>query len=144
VGFVPLPSTTSLPGFRILIAEDNPINRKVFEVILRKEAFEIEVVVDGQEALEAHRCRPCDLILMDLHMPEMDGLEATRQIRRLPQKQPVIIAVTADIIPGIRERCLDAGMDDYVAKTVSREQLLELVRTAHERFAAADTIRKAS
>jgi two-component system sensor histidine kinase/response regulator len=137
-------ATSLIPGYRILIAEDNVINQRVFEVILRKAGFQVHVVSDGKQALEAHRSTPFDLILMDLQMPEMDGLEATRQIRSLAQKQPVIIAVTADIIAGVRERCLEAGMDDYVSKPVSREQLLGLVRTAHERFATADTIRKAS
>lgn len=132
------------PGYRILIAEDNLVNQKVFEVILRKAGFQVHVVSDGKQALEAHRSAPYDLILMDLQMPEMDGLEATRQIRSLAQKQPVIIAVTADIIAGVRERCLEAGMDDYVSKPVSREQLLGLVRTAHERFATTHTIPRAS
>lgn len=137
-------ATSLTPGYRILVAEDNVINQKVFELILRKAGFQVSVVSDGKQALEAHRSIPYDLILMDLQMPEMDGLEATRQIRSLTQKQPVIIAVTADIIAGVRERCLEAGMDDYVSKPVSREQLLGLVRTAHERFATANATRMAS
>jgi two-component system, sensor histidine kinase and response regulator len=137
-------ATSLTPEYRILVAEDNIINQKVFELILRKAGFQVHVVSDGKQALEAHRSTPYDLILMDLQMPEMDGLEATRQIRSLAQKQPIIIAVTADIIAGVRERCLEAGMDDYVSKPVSREQLLGLVRTAPERFATANTIRRAS
>ena len=140
----PASSFVGPSGFRILVAEDNPVNQKVFEIILRRDGFAVDVVSDGKQAVEAHRSKRYDLILMDLQMPELDGLEATRQIRRLPEKQPMIIAVTADIIAGVRERCLQAGMDDYVSKPVTRQQLLDLVKSAYEQIAARDTIRRAS
>jgi CheY-like chemotaxis protein len=141
---VPLPSTTSLPGFRILIAEDNPINQKVAGLLLRRAGFEVDLVADGQQALEAHGSQPYDLILMDLQMPNVDGFEATRQIRRSQLKQPIIVAVSADVVDDVRARCLKEGMDDYLSKPFTRDQLLAVVRSAQERLAAADTIRRAS
>jgi|SRR5690242_6452434 CheY-like chemotaxis protein len=113
---------------RILMAEDNPINQRVGKLILQKEGFEVDLVADGNEALEAHRNNPYDLILMDCQMPTMDGLEASRQIRSLNQRQPIIVAVTANALVGERERCLQAGMDDYLSKPFQAEQLVTLVK----------------
>jgi two-component system, sensor histidine kinase SagS len=113
---------------RILMAEDNAINQRVGKLILQRAGFSIDLVADGNEALEAHRTCPYDLILMDCQMPTMDGFEASRQIRRLPQPQPVIIAVTANALVGERERCLNAGMDDYLSKPFQAEQLVAVVR----------------
>jgi CheY-like chemotaxis protein len=118
--------TTDAP--RILIAEDNAINQKVVMLILRRAGFNIDVVSDGQEAVEAHRQKPYDLILMDCQMPSMDGFEASRHIRKLNTPQPVIIAVTANALVGERERCLDAGMDDYLSKPFQAEQLVSIVK----------------
>ena len=113
---------------RILMAEDNPINQRVGKLILQREGFEVDLVADGNEALEAHRTNPYDLILMDCQMPSMDGLEASRQIRSLNQPQPIIVAVTANALVGERERCLNAGMDDYLSKPFQAEQLVALVK----------------
>lgn len=113
---------------RILMAEDNAINQRVAKLILQRAGFNIDLVSDGSEALEAHRMSPYDLILMDCQMPTMDGFEASRQIRRLTQPQPVIIAVTANALVGERERCLSAGMDDYLSKPFQAEQLVAIVR----------------
>lgn len=115
-------------SLRILMAEDNAINQRVGKLILQRAGFSIDLVADGNEALEAHRTCPYDLILMDCQMPTMDGFEASRQIRRLPQPQPVIIAVTANALVGERERCLGAGMDDYLSKPFQAEQLVAVVR----------------
>jgi CheY-like chemotaxis protein len=112
---------------RILMAEDNLINQRVGKLILQRAGFVIDVVQDGQEALEAHKRHPYDLILMDCQMPVMDGFEACRQIRLLPEKQPVIVAVTANALLGERQRCLDAGMDDYLSKPFQAEQLIGVV-----------------
>lgn len=110
------------------MAEDNPINQRVGKLILERAGFKIEVVTDGSEALEAHRTRPYDLILMDCQMPVMDGFEATRSIRQLGAPQPVIVAVTANALVGERERCLAAGMDDYLSKPFQAEQLVGVVK----------------
>ncbi len=113
---------------RILMAEDNQINQRVGKLILQRAGFNIDLVGDGREALEAHKTRPYDLILMDCQMPIMDGFEASRQIRSLEQQQPVIIAVTANALVGEREKCLNAGMDDYLSKPFQAEQLVAVVK----------------
>ena len=113
---------------RILMAEDNQINQRVGKLILQRAGFNIDLVGDGREALEAHKTRPYDLILMDCQMPIMDGFEASRQIRSLDQQQPVIIAVTANALVGEREKCLNAGMDDYLSKPFQAEQLVAVVK----------------
>ena len=97
---------------RILMAEDNPINQKVGKLILQRAGFLIDLANDGQEAIEAHKADPYDLILMDCQMPSVDGFEATRQIRQLDRRQPVIIAVTANALVGERDKCFEAGMND--------------------------------
>ncbi|MBV8832413.1 MAG: response regulator [Acidobacteriaceae bacterium] len=113
---------------RILMAEDNPINQKVGKLILQRAGFVIDLVEDGSEALEAQRANPYDLILMDCQMPTMDGFEASRQIRQLDGPQPVIVAVTANALVGERERCLQAGMNDYLSKPFQAEQLIGVVK----------------
>lgn len=115
-------------ALRILMAEDNAINQRVAKLILQRAGYNIDLVADGNEALEAHRMRPYDVILMDCQMPTMDGFEASRQIRQLTQPQPIIIAVTANALVGERERCLSAGMDDYLSKPFQAEQLVAVVR----------------
>lgn len=112
---------------RILMAEDNLINQRVGKLILQKAGYAIDLVSDGVEALEAHRKMRYDLILMDCQMPAMDGFEATRQIRALDGPQPVIVAVTANALVGERERCLAAGMDDYLSKPFQADQLISIV-----------------
>lgn len=112
---------------RILMAEDNSINQRVGKLILQRAGYSIDLVSDGNEAVEAHRGEPYDMILMDCQMPTMDGFEATRRIRAVSQRQPVIIAVTANALVGERERCLAAGMDDYLSKPFQAEQLIAIV-----------------
>jgi CheY-like chemotaxis protein len=118
---------TGRHSVRILMAEDNLINQRVGKLILQKAGYAIDLVSDGIEALEAHRKTPYDLILMDCQMPAMDGFEATRQIRALDARQPVIVAVTANALVGERERCLAAGMDDYLSKPFQADQLISIV-----------------
>lgn len=113
---------------RILMAEDNSINQRVGKLILQKAGYVIDLVGDGSEAVEAHRSDPYDMILMDCQMPTMDGFEATRRIRANSNRQPVIIAVTANALVGERERCLAAGMDDYLSKPFQAEQLIAIVK----------------
>jgi CheY-like chemotaxis protein len=120
-----LPSVTVPP--RILMAEDNTINQRVGKLILQRAGFPIDLAADGVETLEAHKKEPYDLILMDCQMPIMDGFEASREIRGLSLPQPAIIAVTANALLGERERCLNAGMDDYLSKPFQAEQLVAVV-----------------
>jgi two-component system, sensor histidine kinase and response regulator len=132
---------TTAASPRILMAEDNPINQRVGMLILQRAGFIIEVVGDGNEAVQAHMANPYDLILMDCQMPSMDGFEASRQIRAAKTKQPIIIAVTANALAGERERCLGAGMDDYLSKPFQAEQLVAVVRkwTSGDSASAAST-----
>jgi PAS domain S-box-containing protein len=115
--------------FRILLAEDNMTNRQVALGILGKLGYRADAVANGAEVIRSLETFPYDLVLMDVQMPEMDGMEATRQIRdprsaALRHEIP-IIAMTAHALQGDRERCLEAGMDDYVVKPVSPQALAE-------------------
>lgn len=123
---------------RILMAEDNSINQRVGTLILQRAGYKIDLVSDGNEAIEACRGSAYDLILMDCQMPTIDGFEATRQIRAIGGRQPVIIAVTANALVGERERCLAAGMDDYLSKPFQADQLVAIV----EKW-AAESLRRA-
>jgi PAS domain S-box-containing protein len=118
------------PNARILVAEDNITNQQVALGILRKLGFRADAVADGQEALEAVRRIPYDLVFMDVQMPEMDGFEATRAIRSgsgvLNPNVP-IIAMTAHAMPRDRQRCLEVGMNDYIAKPVALPTLAQLL-----------------
>ncbi len=107
----------------ILIAEDNLINQKVILHILDKMGYKPEIVENGLEAVEAATKKCYDVILMDMQMPDMDGLEATRVIRRSLNKQPVIIALTANTIQGDREKCIQAGMNDFISKPIKLDEL---------------------
>lgn len=116
----------TLSPLRILLAEDNQVNQKVALLMLEKLGYRADVVGNGQEVLQSLRQAPYDVILMDVEMPEMDGLSAARAIRQwgeLPD-QPWIIAVTAYAMPGDRERCLQAGMNDYISKPVREKDLI--------------------
>ena len=113
---------------RILMAEDNAINQRVGKLILQRAGFAIDLVADGSEAVEAHRSNPYDVILMDCQMPVMDGFEACRHIRELGEPQPAIVAVTANALVGERDKCLNAGMDDYLSKPFQAEQLVGIVK----------------
>ena len=116
-------------GLRVLLAEDNLINQKVASRMLSRWGCEVVAVVDGAAAIEAVRAGRLDLVLMDCYMPGLDGYEATRAIRALngPEARIPIIAMTANALEGDRERCLDAGMDDYISKPVRPDDLLEVI-----------------
>ncbi|WP_040950661.1 response regulator [Gorillibacterium massiliense] len=103
---------------RILVAEDNEINRKVIQIVLERMGHPADYVETGQEVLEALKYNHYDLILMDMLMPVMDGIEATRQIHRdfADGGRPIIIAMTASAMPEDERKCLEAGMDDYISK----------------------------
>ena len=111
----------SLPKVNILLAEDNLVNQRVAMAILKTMGLKPDVAVNGLEAVSAAQAKAYDLILMDCQMPEMDGFQATREIRRLEAlgSRVPILAMTANAMQGDRERCLEAGMDDYLTKPVA-------------------------
>ena len=109
---------------RILLAEDNAVNQKVALKMLKKIGYRADLAANGLEVLQALERLPYDVVLMDVQMPEMDGLEATRRIRELwPTGGPKVVAITAYAMEGDRERCLGAGMDDYISKPVQIQEL---------------------
>ena len=129
---------TKKAGARILLAEDNEINREAAVAVLSRMGYQCVTVNNGKEAVEAVLKEPFDLVLMDCHMPEMDGLEAARRIRTSEsqgrfaagKRGPIpIVALTASAIQGDRERCLEAGMDDYATKPLEPDKLFEVIES---------------
>jgi CheY-like chemotaxis protein len=116
-------ATTS--SLRILLAEDNPMNQKVALRLLERLGYSADVAANGLEALAALERQPYDVVLMDVQMPELDGLDATRRIceRWPPESRPHIVAMTANALPEDREACFAAGMNDYVAKPIRADEL---------------------
>jgi len=115
---------------RILLAEDNPMNMKLARFMLTKAGYQLSVADNGREAVEKFTAEPerYDLIFMDLHMPEMDGLEATRVLRNRGYKDIPIIAMTADAMKEDRDLCLKAGMNDYLAKPIRRDEVFGMIK----------------
>jgi signal transduction histidine kinase/DNA-binding response OmpR family regulator/HPt (histidine-containing phosphotransfer) domain-containing protein len=130
------------PPMRILLADDNAVNQRMALLLLERLAQTADIVSNGVEAVNAATQLPYDLILMDVLMPEMDGLDALRVIRQRlpPERQPRIVAMTANALRGDRERCLEAGMDDYISKPI---QLAELARVIERNRPGATTERPA-
>ena len=112
---------------RILIAEDNITNAQIASMFLKKMGYKTDIAKNGQEALEIVSDTNYDLIFMDVQMPVMDGLEATRMIRLCLNEQPVIIAMTANAMQGDRQECLQAGMDDYISKPIKIEEMNKML-----------------
>lgn len=129
------PTTTNenKSKLKLLLAEDNLINQKVFLKQLQKLGYQADAVANGQEVLELLDKIPYDLIFMDCQMPVLDGLETTREIRRLPitafakQEQPIVIAITANAMKEDQKICLEAGMDDYLSKPVAKDKLAAIL-----------------
>jgi signal transduction histidine kinase/DNA-binding response OmpR family regulator len=117
-------------SIRILLAEDNPVNQRLATLMLTKAGYQVQTVGDGREAVERYTQSPelFDVILMDIQMPQWDGLEATRVIREKGFKAVPIIAMTANAMQGDRDICLAAGMDDYITKPIKREQVFEMLQ----------------
>ena len=112
---------------RILLAEDNVVNQKLALRILQQMGYRADLASNGLEAVESVERQTYDVVLMDVQMPEMDGLEAARRITamRSPDARPRIVAMTANAMQGDREMCLAAGMDDYLTKPIRVDQLIE-------------------
>jgi CheY-like chemotaxis protein len=119
----------------ILLAEDNIVNQKIIRTLLERAGHSVEVAPNGRVALAAHQRQEFDLVLMDIQMPEMDGFEAVARIReaeRTSGRHTPVIALTAHAMAEDRDRCIAAGMDDYVSKPVQKQQLFEAIqRQAH-------------
>ncbi|MBK8047239.1 MAG: response regulator [Anaerolineales bacterium] len=117
----------------ILLAEDNPTNQKVTLHLLARLGYHAEAAADGYQVLEALQRKRFDVVLMDIHMPEMDGLEATRRIRAdTTREQPTIYALTAAATPEDAAACRAAGMDGYLTKPLQLAQLVGALRTTAE------------
>jgi CheY-like chemotaxis protein len=121
-----------LQPLRILLAEDNPINQKLAVTLLTREGHRVSVAEDGNAALQATIEQTFDLILMDMQMPGLSGVEVTRQIRANEGDGPhtPIVALTANAFAEDREACLDAGMDGYVSKPIRRDELFAAMAAA--------------
>lgn len=143
LGFTLSPEHPSFPedsphrALAILVAEDNLANQTLVNGYLHRLGCSCDIVDNGLAAVEAARRRAYGLILMDIHMPGMDGIEATRAIRTLPHGgQSFIAALTAYTLPGHRQECLDAGMNDYLSKPCRLESLITVIDKAASRLAA--------
>ena len=112
---------------KILLVEDNPVNQMVAQAMLEKMGYQVVMAVNGQEGVDVMRTQEIDLVLMDLHMPVMDGYEATRQIRELLDHHVPILAMTADASIADREDCLASGMDDHLPKPIKMDVLQQVV-----------------
>ncbi len=131
--------TASFHG-RVLLAEDDPTNQKVALAVLGKLGFETEVAQNGRQALQYLEQADYDIILMDCQMPEMDGYQATREIREREQTGRIpIIAVTANVQESDRKKCLEAGMDDFLSKPFSREDLVEVLSRWLPQYGSRET-----
>jgi CheY-like chemotaxis protein len=114
----------------ILLAEDNPVNQKLGVTVLGKAGYSVDVANNGQEAVDKIVADPSryDIVLMDIQMPELNGLDATQELRKKGFTKIPIIAVTANAMVGDREKCLKAGMNDYIAKPIKREVVLAMLK----------------
>ena len=113
------------PKLRILYAEDNPVNQKLLSMMMKTMGLDIDIAANGREAWEKARENHYHIILMDVQMPEMDGIEATRRIVRDIELRPIIIAVTANATISDKKKCFEAGMNDFITKPIKAGDLKE-------------------
>ncbi len=119
-----------MQSVRILLVEDNPVNQKMAAIMLRKAGFIVDIADNGRLAVAAVDQKTYDLVFMDIQMPEMDGYEATRAIRKAEAesgRHNIIVAMTAHAMVGDRDQCLSAGMDDYISKPINRKEFFKLI-----------------
>lgn len=114
-------------ALRVLVVDDNAINQSLMKHLLSQWNIDFEMASNGLEAVEYLRKKDCDLVLMDLQMPQMDGYTATQQIREMLKLDIPIIAMTAHALPGEREKCLSRGMNEYISKPIKEEELFKLI-----------------
>ncbi len=123
-------NSDKIESLNILLAEDNIINQKVASLHLKKLGYKADIANNGLEVIELLKSQFYDVIFMDIQMPEMDGLEATRWIRNNLEKQPLIIAMTANAMESDRQMCLEIGMNDYIAKPIDFDLLKKALEKA--------------
>lgn len=120
-------SMPSLPRMQVLVVDDNKINQLIIKEMLLSLNQNVELVSDAQNALKMMQARNYDVLFMDLHMPHMDGMEATRALRDMDIHQPYVIALTADAYPETRTQALRAGMNDYVTKPFVKADIAKVL-----------------
>lgn len=121
-------NSNSHSHLRILLAEDDPTARKVILLMIERLGYRADVALNGLEVLRALESKPYDVVLMDIMMPKLDGLEAASSIRKCRKEWPKIIAITAYLLPDILERCTQAGMDGYLAKPVRMKEMEAMLK----------------
>ena len=136
------PDLDRLKGMKVLLAEDNVVNQRVAQKLFSKIGLDVDIVFDGEAAVAAANAQPYDLIVMDIEMPDMDGIAATNHIRSLlpDDRVPYIVALTANAMNSERDNYLKSGMDDYLSKPIDVEALTESLVAAkklREKRAAA-------
>jgi CheY-like chemotaxis protein len=122
--------TSKFPGKRVLVAEDYFVNQEVTQDILELMGCLVDIAENGHDAVSKYRDNPYDIVFMDIQMPEIDGYEATKLIRseeKSKGKKTPIIALTANALAGDREKCLEAGMDDYLSKPLEASKIEEIL-----------------
>jgi two-component system, sensor histidine kinase and response regulator len=135
-----IPLSETAPPLRILLAEDHLVNQKLALLMLQRLGYRADVVGNGLEVLQALERQPYDVVLLDVQMPEMDGLEAASRVCQgwQPSARPRLIAMTANAMQGDRERCLAAGMDDYISKPVDMQELAQVLSQCQPLAAEAE------
>lgn len=123
--------SSRFPGLKVLVVEDYFINQEVTKDILELLQCDVDIAENGVDALRMYQSGQFDLIFMDIQMPDIDGLEITRRIRKLPvenKPRPLIVALTASALDDSKNECLEAGMDDYIAKPMEADKIEDILR----------------